>query len=71
MSISGWTTARCKECKCRFMRFIDSPWLFVDEEVIGTCDNCFNRVSHDCIDELTENENGSFLIVGRKEFDKK
>mgnify|MGYP001582442424 FL=1 len=67
MSISGTIEAHCKECKCRFTCNIDN-WIFIDEEVIGTCDNCFNKISHDCTDELSLDENECFEVVGRKEF---
>jgi hypothetical protein len=67
MGISGQVEAKCKICKCRFGHHIDS-WLFIDEEVIGTCQKCFDKISHDCIDEFQLGENGGFAIVGRKEF---
>jgi len=67
MGISGWLEAKCKECKCRFSWYIDSNWPFVDSEIIGTCDKCLNKLSHDCIDELTINNNVP-INVGRKEF---
>ena len=66
-SISGSVEAKCKECKCRFTQHLDN-WLFIDEEVTGTCDNCFNKISHDCVDELTLDSNECFEVVGRKEF---
>ena len=66
-SISGQVEAKCKECKCRFTQSIDN-WIFIDEEVIGTCDNCFSKISHKCIDELILNENNQFYVTGSKEF---
>lgn len=66
-SISGQVQARCKECNCRFLHSIDN-WIFIDEEAIGTCDNCFNKKSHTCIDEFQGDENGCYAEVGRKEF---
>ena len=69
MSISGSVSAKCKECECRFVHNIDN-WIFIDEEVIGTCDNCFKKVSHECIDELNLDENNHFMAVGGKNFTK-
>ena len=50
MGISGTVKARCEKCKCIFVHHIND-WIFTDEEVIGTCDNCFDKKSHDCIDD--------------------
>lgn len=70
-SISGNVGATCKECKCRFNYQINDDWIFIDMEVTGTCDNCFNKKSHDCVDEYSlMGENESFEIVGKKEFTK-
>lgn len=66
MGISGSIVAKCKECKCVFNWTIDS-FPFVDSEIIGTCDKCINKESHDCYDELWE-ESRTFKKVGRKEF---
>lgn len=66
-TISGSLVARCKECNCRFTWSMDN-FPFVDAEIVGTCDKCFKKESHDCYDELEENENGGFLFVGRKKF---
>ena len=66
-SISGSVEAKCKECKCRFSWHLDN-FPFIDAEIIGTCDKCFEKIDHDCVDELTLDENDMFSIVGRKEF---
>lgn len=70
-TISGWCIARCRKCKCRFEHYHNYPFFFVDQEVVGTCDDCINERDHDCYDELTENVNGGFLFMGRKTFKKK
>ena len=67
MGISGFLEVRCKECKCRFGWHISDSWPFVDSEIVGTCSHCLYRESHDCVDEL-QDENGVFAVVGRKEF---
>ena len=64
MSIGGHVEAKCKECSCRFIHTIDN-WIFIDEEVTGTCDKCFEKESHQCVDELQD-----FTIVGEKIFTK-
>jgi len=66
MSRSGSVMAVCKECQCRFLWNMDNI-PFSGCEIVGICDNCFDKISHDCVDELVE-ENHSFMIVGRKEF---
>lgn len=68
MTISGSVEATCKECQCRFGWHLDS-FPFVDAKIIGTCDECFDKKSHDCVDEF-QIEDGHYAIVGRKEFKK-
>ena len=66
-SISGCVQARCKECKCRFWQHVDN-WIFTDMEIVGTCDNCMNRISHSCTDEYQCDEHDRPIAIGRKEF---
>jgi len=66
-SISGSVVAACKKCSCIFTHYVGN-WLFIDEEVTGTCSNCFEKISHKCIDELQLNADNSFVVVGRKDF---
>lgn len=70
MGISGFMEARCRECNCVFNWYCDSNWLFVDSELVGTCDKCMNKESHDCIHENIIKADESFAVVGRKEFPK-
>lgn len=67
--ISGQVVARCKTCNCRYIWALD-PFPFVDAEIVGTCDDCFNKRSHNCLDELQLDENECFVTVGRKVFKK-
>ena len=67
MAISGIVAARCNECKCVFTQNLDN-WIFIDSEVIGTCDSCFHKDSHSCIDVLQIDENEQPIIVGKKVF---
>lgn len=70
MTLSGWEIAECSECNCRFAHYVTSK-MFVDEKTVGKCDNCYNEIDHDCVDEFQEDENHSFRIVGQKRFAKK
>jgi len=67
--ISGCVEAKCKECGCRHQWHLDS-FPFIDSQIVGTCDKCFRKQSHDCYDEY-EIEDGSFKNVGRKVFTRK
>jgi hypothetical protein len=67
MGISGICQAKCKRCKCRFTYYCND-WLFIDQEIIGTCDKCFNGESHICHDEFELDENHQFVKTGEKVF---
>lgn len=67
MSMSGTVPAVCKKCNCRFVWHVDNIPFF-DCEIVGICDNCVNKIPHDCVDEFVEDENKCFMVVGRKEF---
>ena len=61
--MSGWTVAKCKECNCVFDWTLDN-FPFVDSEIIGTCDKCLNKETHECV-----NETQDFAKVGIKTFE--
>jgi hypothetical protein len=50
--MSGSTVAKCKKCDCVYTWSLDS-FPFTDAEIVGTCDNCFNKIKHKCENELT------------------
>ena len=64
--ISGTVEAECTKCQCRFSWHIESM-PFVGSKFVGICDKCLNKESHDCVNEFEE-EDGSYKIKGRKEF---
>lgn len=69
MVMSGQVEARCKECNCRFVWSLDN-FPFPDSMIIGTCDKCFDKITHDCYDEFQDEPNGSYACAGRKVFKK-
>lgn len=66
-SINGQVEAKCKECMCIFTQNVNN-WIFIDIQIIGTCDNCFSKISHKCIDKLHIDENEQSIITGEKIF---
>ena len=66
MGISVSIMAKCRECSCVFNCYIDN-FPFIDGEIIGICDRCVAKESHDCYDEFWE-EDGTFKKIGKKEF---
>lgn len=70
MGISGCLEAKCKVCGCVFSWHLDS-FPFVDAEIIGTCDKCFNKEDHDVYNEnFVEDETDMPVIECRIIFDK-
>lgn len=69
--ITGGLETKCKECNCRFSWYIDTPLPFIDSEIIGTCDQCLTKKTHNCFDEYMINQDGQPIKVGKKEFHKK
>jgi len=63
-TISGTVIAKCKECQCRFIWSLRN-WPFMNAEIVGTCNNCYNKKTHDCFDEIYI----PHKKVGRKVFD--
>lgn len=66
--ITGWLTAVCDTCDCRFNYYLSSPHPFVGSKIVGTCDKCINEEDHDCIDECQIDDSGRPMIMGRKIF---
>ena len=69
MSISGGLEAKCKVCGCVF-NWSMGNFPFIDAEIVGTCDDCFNKKNHDIFHENIVNENDCPEVVGRIMFDK-
>lgn len=63
-TISGCISATCKECGNKYIWHMNN-FPFVDAEIIGTCDDCFEKVDHDVVDEF-QGVNGK--VIGRKTF---
>lgn len=68
-TISGYMEAQCDTCDCRFSWYCDSPFIFVNSRVTGTCCKCINEEDHDCYDEY-QIEDDTFKFMGRKVFKK-
>jgi hypothetical protein len=43
MGINGYMKATCKICGKRFDWYSSSSFPFVDAEIIGTCNACFDK----------------------------
>ena len=69
MSISGSLEARCKVCCCVFSWSMDN-FPFIDAVIVGTCDDCFHKKTHEIYHENFVNEYGCPEVVGRIVFDK-
>lgn len=66
MGISGSVLAKCKVCGSIFVWNMED-WPFVDTEIIGTCDDCFDKKDHDIMDESYD----PIRVVGRITFTEK
>jgi hypothetical protein len=66
--VSGNLKATCKVCGSIFYPNVDH-WIFVDAEMVGTCDDCFGAKDHDIIDEgrVVEDDRGfeQVAVLGR------
>ena len=54
-TISGSIEAKCKICGSRFVWHMGN-FPFTDAEIIGTCDECFDKKDHEVIDEYDDSE---------------
>ncbi len=71
MGMSGSVEARCKVCGTTYNWHINL-FPFMDAEIVGTCDDCFERKDHDIYNENIVDDSGHIPVkLGRITFNKK
>lgn len=66
----GTISARCLHCDCKSaFNMEEKPFLYC--EIVGTCDHCMNRRTHNCYDEFQGRKIGRKIFLKPKKEVKK